>query len=594
MKKNQTLNFPKTVMGFYIRNFWRYSGVFVLLFAVFAVLDITGLYILPSFFLKRAVFVLENTPAAMALSAIIPIAVTYLVLRIAQWCASMLRWTIFDGYMRYKAYNRISEDLYDYVFRQNIEFYSNTMPGKINSQINQIGIGFYTTMGIAFGEFLAVIVSAVIVVASLSLIGWQYTVLIVIAAAFRLFWGLATVKKALRASADRANSLNNLHGRLLDAVSNFPVVKLFARAKYEQQAVKGARHKYATTARNAHFWSRFFWAPGNFAYDIIGFTVLLILCGYMFSIGQSTIADISFAIAIYISFGVLGFNLIVTIKEFTDSYGDAVGSYNNLIKPLAIVDIPNAPPLMVRKGKIEIKNLSFKYRRAPVLENINLVIQPGEKIGIVGFSGAGKTTFVNLLMRLYDPEKGGIYIDGQNIRDVTQDSLRENIAFIPQEPTMFNRTLAENIGYGKIDANMREIKRVARLANADKFINDTPKKYDSLVGDRGIKLSGGQRQRIAIARAFLKNAPILILDEATAALDSDTEATIQKSFAELSAGRTTIAIAHRLSTLRNMDRIIVIDQGRLVEQGTHMALLRKKNGIYARLWKMQSGGFIQE
>lgn len=200
---------------------------------------------------------------------------------------------------------------------------------------------------------------------------------------------------------------------------------------------------------------------------------------------------------------------------------------------------------------------------------------------------------MNLLMRFYEPQSGNILIDGQNIADVKQDSLRENIAFIPQDPTMFNRTIGDNIAYGKFGANITEIRNAAKKASADKFIMDTEKGYDSVVGDRGIKLSGGQRQRIAIARAFLKNAPILVLDEATSALDSETERAIQKSFEKLSRGRTTIAIAHRLSTLRNMDRIIVLDKGVIVEQGSHQQLLRKK-GKYYSLWKMQSGGFMQE
>jgi ATP-binding cassette subfamily B protein len=196
-------------------------------------------------------------------------------------------------------------------------------------------------------------------------------------------------------------------------------------------------------------------------------------------------------------------------------------------------------------------------------------------------------------MRFYDPAQGQIMIDNQDIRAVTQDSLRENIAFIPQEPTMFNRSLRENIEYGKPGASMTMIRKASRQASADEFIMETEKKYDSMVGDRGIKLSGGQRQRIAIARAFLKNAPILVLDEATSALDSETEVAIQKSFDDLARGRTTMVIAHRLSTLRNMDRIVVLKDGGIIEQGTHKSLLRK-GGEYARLWKMQSGGFLQE
>jgi ABC-type multidrug transport system fused ATPase/permease subunit len=196
-------------------------------------------------------------------------------------------------------------------------------------------------------------------------------------------------------------------------------------------------------------------------------------------------------------------------------------------------------------------------------------------------------------MRFYDPNKGEIMVDGQNIRDISQDSLRENIAFIPQEPTMFNRTLRENIAYGKENATDSQIRAAAKRAAAHEFIMGTDKKYDSMVGDRGIKLSGGQKQRVAIARAFLKDAPILVLDEATSALDSETEVAIQKSFDELAMGRTTVAIAHRLSTLRNMDRIVVLKDGHIIEQGSHSQLLRKR-GEYARLWKMQSGGFLQD
>ena len=242
---------------------------------------------------------------------------------------------------------------------------------------------------------------------------------------------------------------------------------------------------------------------------------------------------------------------------------------------------------------IEFKNVWFKYKRKWVLKDLNLKIKCGERVGIVGPSGVGKTTLVHLLMRFWDPTHGQILIDGQDIKEYTQDSLRENIAFIPQDPTMFNRNLRENIGYGKVDATDAEIRRAAKRAAAHDFIMETEKKYDSLVGDRGIKLSGGQRQRIAIARAFLKDAPILVLDEATSALDSETEVAIQKSFDELATGRTTVAIAHRLSTLRNMDRIIVIKDCHVIEQGSHQSLLRKR-GEYARLWKMQSGGFLQE
>ena len=410
---------------------------------------------------------------------------------------------------------------------------------------------------------------------------------------FRIVWGMCTVKKALRESAKRAAALNMLQGRRLDSLSNFMVVKLFARAHHEQRDVIPTRKQYERDACNSHFWSRFFWAPGNLVMDTFGFTGFILLAGYLYSIGQSTIADISFALAVYSGVSSIAFGLVMTIKNFTTTWGSAVGSYNSLIKPISVQDTPGAKALVVKRGAISIKNVTFKYNKKRVLKNLTIDIAPGERIGLVGVSGAGKTTLVNLLMRMYDVVDGAILVDGQDIRNVTQDSLRENISFIPQEPTMFNRTLRENIAYGCDNVSDEQIYAAARQASAHSFIKDATDGYDTLVGDRGVKLSGGQRQRIAIARAFLKNAPILILDEATSALDSETESTIQKSFERLARGRTTIVIAHRLSTLRNMDRIIVLDNGQVIEQGSHNQLVRS-GGVYSRLWKMQSGGFIQE
>jgi ABC-type multidrug transport system fused ATPase/permease subunit len=258
-----------------------------------------------------------------------------------------------------------------------------------------------------------------------------------------------------------------------------------------------------------------------------------------------------------------------------------------------IKDVNDASELKVESGIIEWKNVSFEYGEKRVFDAFDLVIPSGQRVGLVGPSGAGKSTFVSLLLRQHDLSSGTVLIDGQNIAEVTQESLRENIAVVPQEPMLFHRSIRENIAYGKVGATDEEIMTVARLANAHDFIKDLSEGYDTLVGERGVKLSGGQKQRVAIARAMLKDAPVLLLDEATSALDSESEVAIQKALHKLMEGKTVIAIAHRLSTLREMDRIIVLENGKIVEDGSHAALL-EYDGVYSRLWKHQAGGFLQE
>ncbi len=584
---------PRKVSTFYIHRFWWYAGPVAVLFLILSFIDIFGVTLLPSFFLKYVVGALESAPAAAAFQIIVPAVVAWLIVRGVMIGASILRWTVFDNYIKYRANNRISAELYNYVFHQNMDFYANSMPGKIGSQINQISETFPAAISL-LGDGLATLMLFVVSFAALFQIGWQFVALIMGVVAFRVVWGCATYKYAMRAAAARARAMNTLQGRLLDALSNFSAVKLFARAQWEQRAVMPERTEFERAGRNANYKSRLFWAPGNVVVDWFGFGMLILLCGYMYATAAVTLADVSFVLALFGSLSGMSFNLIMLIKEFVNTWGNAVGSYNVLVQPIVLRDAPNAATLRVPRGDIEIRNLSFKYTDKMILENLSLHIHAGERIGLVGSSGAGKTTLVNLIMRLYDPTDGAILIDGQDIRNVTQDSLHENISFIPQEPTMFNRTVADNIAYGAPNANLRQIRSAARFASADDFIMRMPARYDTIVGDRGIKLSGGQRQRIAIARALLKNSPILILDEATAALDSETEVAIQSSFDKLSHNRTTVVIAHRLSTLRNMDRIVVLDGGHIAEIGTHQQLLRRKDGIYKRLWQMQSGVFVPD
>jgi len=451
------------------------------------------------------------------------------------------------------------------------------------------GFGVFTEFSSIFASFVIIAMNVTLIFA----INSGVAMLLGTSFMFRIIYGIWRMKPMNKASKTASESSSSLSGKVIDSISNFSIVKLFSGAKAEKRHLESARKIVIKDRIRASFMQRVFWSTPQFIWEIF-FAATLLLCADLYLNGQVKVSEIVFTLAVYFTVTGAISNLTSRIPNLVDVIGSAQQSYRELIKPIEISDAPGAQDLKIKKGAIEIKNITFKYGRKIVLDNLSLSIKPGEKVGIVGTSGAGKTTLVNMLMRLYDPSRGKILFDGQNIKLVTQNSLRNNITFIPQEPALFNRTFFENIAYGKEKATLKEVRTAARHASADKFIMDTPKKYDNKVGDRGIKLSGGQKQRIAIARAFLKNSPVLILDEATSALDSETESVIQKSFEELSKGRTTIAIAHRLSTLRNMDRIVVMDQGRIVESGTHNSLIRKKKGIYAKLWKMQSGGFLQE
>ena len=487
-----------------------------------------------------------------------------------------------------KIKQRISEALTNYTHNQSMAFWVNKMSGSINSQIGYIADGF----GVFFMLFHVIGTCMIILVNGGMLIGLNKYVagLFVVAIVSRGLYAWHFKKRVKKSSENASTAGSTLNGKMIDSFSNYSIVKYFAGAKKEEQSLVEYRTKFVNMVMMLRYAQRLFWALPMFLWAVL-YGCTIALCVVLYQRGQMQIADVVYTMSVYY-FVMDSINKVIRLlPDMIEQTGKAKKAYSELVMPITVVDKPNAPDLVVNKGMIEFKHIAFGYRNRPVLTDLFLRIKPGERVGIVGSSGAGKSTLVHLLMRFYEPKQGQILIDGQDISDITQDSLRSNIAFIPQDPSMFNRTIGENIGYGKFGATKAEIRNAAKNAAADEFIMATDKKYDSLVGDKGIKLSGGQKQRIAIARAFLKDAPILVLDEATSALDSETEVAIQASFEKLSKGRTTIVIAHRLSTLRNMDRIIVMDHGQIVEQGTHQQLLRRR-GKYYQLWQMQSGGFL--
>ena len=510
---------------------------------------------------------------------------------VCQFGFTFMDWCVFTikSNADVKVKNTISEILTKYAHNQSISFWTKRLAGSVESQINYIVNGFNVFYDIwrVSGHVLVILVNALIVTAVNKYMAMWLAFAVLSRFGIAYICGGKIQKYSSKASS--ASSL--LAGKLIDSFSNFFIVKYFAGEKKEERALKESRAEVVRSTINKYKATGLFKALPDIVWNI-GFVGMYIICAIYYGHGTMGLSGIIYAIGVY--YGIMDSvsSVLSDFPDIIDTFTKSRTAYKELVCPITITDKPNAPDLVVKKGAIEFKHIIFGYRNRPVLTDLSLHIKPGERVGIVGSSGSGKSTLVHLLMRLYNLKHGQILIDGQNISDITQDSLHENIAFIPQDSSMFNRTIAENIGYGKDKATMVEIKKAAKNASADEFIMETEKKYNSLVGDRGIKLSGGQRQRIAIARAFLKDAPILILDEATSALDSETETAIQESFEKLSKGRTTLAIAHRLSTLRNMDRIIVLDKGKIVEQGTHQQLLRKK-GRYYQLWQMQSDGFLK-
>jgi ABC-type multidrug transport system fused ATPase/permease subunit len=404
---------------------------------------------------------------------------------------------------------------------------------------------------------------------------------------------IAMGRRIASLGAAHSEAKAQLTGRIVDSIANIKNVIFFAAHEREDRIVAGsvAETLHAQRAQYRAF------VRMRMILQVLNigiYAVLLPLALSRLVRGTITVGDFLLVTTLMIQLIRNVFDMANGLPDTYDMVGSIRDSLDMLIVPREIRDQPAATELKVGPGEVVFDQVTFAYdRKRPVFEGLNLTIPAGQRVGLVGHSGAGKTTLVTLLMRLYDVHPGAIRIDGQNIAEVTQASLRRSIALIPQDVILFHRTLKENIRYGRPGASDAEVIRAAERAHAHEFVAALPDGYHTLVGERGVKLSGGQRQRIAIARALLKNAPVLLLDEATSALDSESEALIQAGMGEAMAGKTVIAIAHRLSTLAHLDRLLVIDKGQVVEDGSHRELLAR-DGIYASLWRRQVGGFLGE
>lgn len=391
-------------------------------------------------------------------------------------------------------------------------------------------------------------------------------------------------------SRENAEAGTLLQGRAVDMFSNVTTVRQYVKSDFELAEIqKLTTNKFTKSIVNWFYTEKMLMA-NSFIMFVFAFLIFWLLITKW---GQGEITTGDFVLVLALVSNISGALLFVgrSFNAAARTIGEMGEGLDDILLPFDIVDVPRAVPLAVSLGEINWEGVNFGFDGNKVFSNFNLNIKAKQRVGLVGSSGAGKSTFVSLLLRQHELNKGCIKIDGQDISTITQDSLRNSVAVVPQEPSLFHRTIRDNIAYSRPDASLEEVIEFAKRAYAHDFIIKLPQGYDTMVGERGVKLSGGQKQRVAIARAMLKNAPILILDEATSALDSESEVEIQKALHELMAGKTVIAIAHRLSTLREMDRIIVLENGEIKEDGTHDTLV-EESGIYAKLWTHQAGGFI--
>ncbi len=515
-----------------------------------------------------------------------------------QLASSLVLWRALDRFV-WKLEGSIQSDIAKKVFKhltdQSANFHADRFSGTLVSQTNKIISSYIrmadTTFFSTLPLFASILFASIILFNRSSL----YVICLLVFAVVYIFSSIFISRHVRKIGAKHSNAESKQTGYLADAIANMMAIKSFSGEEFERREfAKAADYTESQLMRVMKAVQR------QMAYFSSTSSII-----FAASFAIAVISVVNFNADVATAFLILNYtaNIVGQLFSFSNqslrNYNRAIADASDMVGILAlepeVKDSLDPEKVRMHRGEIRFNDVTFTHREAEssIFKNLNIKIKPGEKVGLIGHSGSGKSSLTRVLLRFSDIDSGSITIDGQNIAQVKQTELRAVISYVPQEPLLFHRTIAENIGYGRPEAEQREIEVVAKQANANEFIDTLPKGYNTLVGERGVKLSGGQRQRIAIARAMLKNAPILVLDEATSALDSESEGLIQDALWKLMEGRTAIVIAHRLSTIQRMDRIIVMEDGKIVEEGSHKDLLYKK-GVYAKLWERQSGGFLED
>lgn len=487
--------------------------------------------------------------------------------------------------------NRIARILVEYVGEHSHRFYQDHFAGSIASKINDVATLIPNIISTSIYRFFTDILIFLVALYALWQIHLGFALALFCWVAIFVIFATLLVKKFNSLTHKTAEAAAKIMGNIVDFLGNISSVRFFSGKKIEHEKLSKLQAEYT------HFSQKRRWLLLKiYSFQGFSFVVYQAIClGFLIYLyQQQKVTPGDFVMILTLNIAIISslWDTANEMRNFSENIGTVEQALRTIYVPHEIQDHPQAKDLIVKQGRIVFDKVKFHYSGAePLFENKSVIIEPGQKVGLVGYSGSGKTTFVHLILRLFEVTAGKILIDDQDIQKVTQESLRQAIGMIPQDPSLFHRTLMENVRYGKPNATDEEVIHAAKSAYADEFIAKLPQGYDALVGERGIKLSGGQRQRIAIARAFLKNAPILILDEATSQLDSVSEQYIQESLWKLMQGKTTLIIAHRLSTLLHMDRILVFSQGKIVQDGPHEVLVNQE-GLYKRLWEAQVGGFL--
>ena len=583
---------------------WVLLG-FVLVSVVVALLETTV-----PLFIGQLVGILSKTPRETLLEAAGPtLALMVFVILVARPAAILLQRLISNQSLISNMNTMIRWQSHWHVVRQSVGFFQSDFAGRIANRVMQAGHALRETIIALIRSVLHILVYGLGAVAILLAQDWRLALPMLIWFVLYvtlLIWMIPRQRDAARTASEKRSAVT---GRVVDSYTNILTVKLFAKVRDEDRHVRESMADLNGSFLAQQRLSTTFIALLTFLNAL-----LLVATGalavYLWQNGMVEIGTLAMVLPLTSQIIAMSGWVAFEVQGIFENIGLVQESMLSIAQPLQMQDKPGTPLLAMGPGKIDFDAVSFSYSRkdqpnrrdsafeGPIIDRFSLAIQPGEKVGLVGRSGAGKTTLTSLLLRFHDVEGGSIMIDGQNIRDVTQESLRDAISVVTQDTSLLHRSIRENIVYGRRAASDEEMIAAAREAAAHDFILQLEdsfgrRGYDAHVGERGVKLSGGQRQRIAIARVILKNAPILVLDEATSALDSEIEAAIQESLSGLMEGKTVIAIAHRLSTLQIMDRLVVLDRGRIVEEGSHASLL-KKGGLYADLWRRQSGGFLPD